>query len=85
MGNTYFVNKPIPASIVYKSLLKMGFVEQPKIGSSHCKFKRKDSSGKTYNVTYAPHHNQIEPMNLRSIIKQSGFSKDHFLKVLNET
>ena len=71
--------KPLPCRIVEKALLRLGFIERPQKGSSHRQFIKQDKEI-FRKVTLDCHKGEVSAMNIKSIIKQAGISKQEFYK-----
>ncbi len=67
---------PLPYRIVIKKLRKLGFVYRRATGGSH-EVWWNESTRKTCIV---PHHREVKPGTLRSIIRQAGVNKEKFIK-----
>ncbi len=65
-----------------RKLLKNGFEYAPIKGKgSHVALVRRDQSGRPHLVII-PHRNPVPTGTLMAIIKQSGLSRDEFLRLL---
>ena len=72
----------ISATKLIRKLLKGGFQDAPKRGKgSHRALIRRDKEGKTHLVII-PMRDPIPKGTLLSIIKQSGLSREEFIKLL---
>lgn len=86
LKNIIFRFKPYPCRKVKSALKTLGFTEDKKKGTSHRQFRRivTDDSGKShlYKVTFDCHKGEISAINLKSMVKQSGYSKEQFFKAM---
>lgn len=67
---------PLPYREVIKKLRKLGFAFRRATGGSHEIWWNE----KTRKICVVPHHKEIKPGTLRSIIRQAGVSEKEFLK-----
>lgn len=67
---------PLPYRIVIKKLRKLGFVYRRATVGSHEVWWNE----KTRKTCIVPHHKEVKPGTLRSIIKQAGVNDEIFLK-----
>lgn len=75
--------KPLNYREVTKVLKKLGFTPRPRKATSHESWI-KTYKGKNYVVTVAHHgkNTQFPPKTLKSMIEQSGYTKEEFYKHL---
>jgi len=67
--------KPLPYRQVRRKLLAAGFTEHAQRGS-HVKFIQTTSQGT--RVVIVPHHKEVRPGTLRSILNQAGLTPQQF-------
>lgn len=74
--------KPIRCRDAERALKNLGFEEGAKKATSHRKFQ-KIVNGHLYSVTLDCHKGEVSALNLRSIIKQAGVSREEFYKAID--
>lgn len=67
---------PLPYRIVIKKLRKLGFAFRRNTGGSHEVWWNEI----TRKTCIVPHHKEIKPGTIRSIIRQTGVDEEIFLK-----
>lgn len=68
--------RPLPYRKVIKKLRKLGFAFRCATGGSHEVWWNEE----TKMTCIVPHHKEVKPGTLRSIIKQAGVGEEEFLK-----
>ena len=69
--------RPLPYRAVIKKARKAGFLFRRKTSGTHEVWWNE----KTRRTCVIPHHREIKPGTLKSIIKQMGMSESEFLKL----
>jgi len=69
--------KPLPYRIVIKKARKAGFVFRRNTGGTHEIWWNEEKK----RSCVIPHHHEVKPGTLKSIIKQMGITEREFLKL----
>lgn len=69
--------KPLPYRVVIKKARKAGFVFRRNTGSTHEIWWNEE----TKRTSVIPHHHEVKPGTLKSIIKQMGLTETEFTKL----
>lgn len=77
----FYKFKPLPCRDVERALRNLGFIEEKRKATSHRQW-RKVINGRLYKVTFDGHQGNISALNVVSIIKQAGVSKQEFYNAI---